>query len=115
PRPRGRPTTRPCPRPRGGRQTLQRRARIPRPPPRLEAEVARDETSRDIAGAARDCAARMAGRAGEIKIRQRRAIAEMVVHDLLGVEGAREDVAVAHVDELGGILSAGVDVLPESV
>ena len=97
------------------RQVFKRRARIPRRPPWFKPEIVRDNAGADIAGAAGNCAAGMAGRAGVVQVRDRRAVAEMVVHHLLGVEGAHEDVAAAHVDHLLHVFAAGVDIAPEDI
>src|SRR6476619_6705742 len=68
------------------RDRAERRGSVERPPPKLGAEIAGDDAGRNVAGPARDGAARMAGGAGHVEIGDGCAIAEMIVHDLLGVE-----------------------------
>src|SRR6266404_1559045 len=53
------------------RHGLKHRARVPGLPPQLQSEIARNDAGRDIAGAARDCAAGMAGGARVVEIGDR--------------------------------------------
>src|SRR5690242_3889788 len=80
------------------RQLFKRRARIPGRPPLFQAEIVGDHAGADIARAAGNGPAGMAGGTGAVEIRYWRAVAEVVVHHLLGIEGAHEDVAAAHID-----------------
>src|SRR6476660_6516894 len=57
----------------------------------------------------------MPRRTSHIEIGNRRAIAEMVVHHLLGVERSHENIAMAHVDQFARIFLRGLDVLPDYV
>src|SRR5262245_3912878 len=57
----------------------------------------------------------MAGRTRAVQVRNRRTVAEVVIHDLLGIECAHEDVTAAHVDYFLYIFAAGVDVAPKNV
>jgi hypothetical protein len=57
----------------------------------------------------------MSGRAGHVEILDRRAIAEMIIHHLIGAERPHEDVAVAHVGEFLGVFMRGIDILAENV
>ena len=94
---------------------VERLARVPRRPPQRHAQLPGDEAGGDVAGTAGDRAARMPGRARAIEIRDRRLVAEVIVHHLIGVEGAHEDVALAHIDHLLRVFAPGVDVARQHV
>src|SRR5713226_4976661 len=98
-----------------GRHLAQCLTGVPRLPPQLQAELARDDAGADVARAAGDRAARMRRRARHVEPLDRRAVAEVVVHHLLGVERAHEDVAAAHLWKFRDIFAAGVDVLADDV
>src|SRR5215210_302315 len=99
----------------GLRQSLERGARVPWSPPRLQAEIAGDDRRADIAGTAGNRAAGMAGGTRVVEIGDRRAIAKVVVHHLLGVEGTHKNVAAAHIDQLSRIVARVVNVAADDV
>ena len=57
----------------------------------------------------------MAGGARVVKIRDRWAVAEVIVHHLLGVERTHEDIAAPHVDGFARIIPRGVDASRDDV
>src|SRR5262252_6622109 len=57
----------------------------------------------------------MAGGARVEKISDRGAVAEVIVHHLLGVERTHEDIAASHVDEFARIIPRSVDVSRDDV
>src|SRR5262249_57152965 len=69
----------------------------------------------EVAGAAGHGATWVAGGARVVQVGNRRAVAEVIVHHLFGIEGAHEDVAATHIDHFLNVLTAGVDVSPENI
>src|SRR5580692_10784595 len=89
--------------------------RVHRFPPRGDLEVVRDDLGGDVAAAAGYRAAWVGGRARHVQAVDRGAVAEAVPHRLVTGEGADEDVAADHVDQLLCIVVGGPDVPGQDV